>query len=234
MNMAIDVVIPVHDGAALVARALESVFAQAGAWDLRVYVVDDGSRDGSDRVLAGWAARCPRITVLTHDTPRGAAVARNRGVAAGTADLVAFLDQDDEWVSDKLARQVPPFVADPTLTYAIGQQRLVLAAGVARPAWCRPEWLLRPQAGFLPSTLLLRRRAWCMLGPFDDSLPGGVDDVDWFARARSRGLPHAVIPAVLVVRHVHERNASADTGRSNRGVLEVVRRRLSTVRGSTP
>ncbi len=226
MSVAIDIVIPVHNGAAFVRRAVESVLSQEGTWDLRVFAVDDGSTDESPRVLARLAEACPRLTVLSHATPRGAAAARNRGVAAGGADFVAFLDQDDEWVPGKLLLQIPLFVADASLMYAVGQQRFVLADGLARPAWCRPEWLAGPQAGFLPSALVVRRTAWRIVGPLDEALLIGADDVAWFARARDLGLPHAVVPEVVVHRHVHARNASADTGVSNRAVLEVVRRKL--------
>lgn len=226
MSTAIDVVIPVHNGAACIGRAIESVVSQEGRWDLRVFAVDDGSTDDSPHVLARLAKACPQLTLLSHPTPRGAAAARNRGVATGKADLIAFLDQDDEWVPRKLLLQVPLFIADPNLMYAVGRQRFVLAAGLARPAWCRPEWLASPQAGFLPSALMIRRAAWQVVGPLDETLLIGADDVAWFARARDLGLPHAAVAEVVMHRHVHGRNASADTGMSNRAVLEVVRRTL--------
>jgi glycosyltransferase involved in cell wall biosynthesis len=228
MSIAIDVVIPVHNGAAFIGRAIDGVRAQEGDWQLRVFAIDDGSTDDSPRLLESLARKWPQLTVLSHIAPRGAAAARNRGVAAGAADFIAFLDQDDEWVPHKLLLQIPLFVADPTLMYAVGQQRFVLAEGLDRPAWCRREWLDGPQAGFLPSALVIRRAAWKLVGPLDETLLIGADDVEWFARARDRGAKAAAVPEVVVHRHIHARNASSDTEASNRAILQAVRRQLLT------
>lgn len=88
--MTIDVIIPVYNAAGYVERAVRSVLACPGA---RVILVDDGSRDGSGEICDGLAAD-PRVTVL-HQENRGAPAARNAGLDASTAPLVAFLDADD-------------------------------------------------------------------------------------------------------------------------------------------
>lgn len=226
MTAGIDVVIPVHNGAHLVTRAVESVISQHGHWDLHLYLVDDGSTDDSPAALRTLQARFPRITVLSNPSSRGVAAARNRAVAESRSSLVAFLDQDDEWVARKLELQVPLFDADAGLMYSVGLQRLVLQAGQTRPSWCRPEWLEKPQAGFVPSNLLVRREAWNLVGPLDETISGGADDFDWFARARQTKVPYAAVPEVLVNRYVHSDNRSFDVLNGNKGLLEAIRKKL--------
>ena len=95
---AVSVVIPTHDRPDLLLRAVASVLAQT-VTDLEVVVVDDGSARPVE-------VHDDRVTVLRHDTALGAPAARNTGVAASTGDVVAFLDDDDQWLPTKLARQL--------------------------------------------------------------------------------------------------------------------------------
>src|SRR5262245_16656622 len=80
---------------------MASVFAQTFT-DYEVIVVDDGSRTAMDCVAFGDR----RVRVIRHLETRGAGAARNTGLAAATGELIAFLDDDDEWHADKLARQI--------------------------------------------------------------------------------------------------------------------------------
>ena len=93
------VVIPLYNKRDTVARALNSVLAQ-GVQDLEVIIVNDGSTDGSEMVVAGFAD--PRIRII-QQVNQGVSAARNRGIAEARADLIAFLDADDEWLPEFLA-----------------------------------------------------------------------------------------------------------------------------------
>lgn len=90
-SVGISVVIPVRNGAATIARAIQSVLSQPVA-GLEVVVVDDGSTDGSAEVARSFGDR--RITVVQQQ-PRGVSAARNAGVARARFDYIAFLDCDD-------------------------------------------------------------------------------------------------------------------------------------------
>jgi glycosyltransferase involved in cell wall biosynthesis len=106
--VAISVLIPAYNRAAVIGAAIESVLAQrlpdgneAGA--IEIVVVDDASSDD----LA--AALCPfgdRLRLVRHEQNAGAAAARNTAVAAARGDHLAFLDSDDVWLPGKLARQL--------------------------------------------------------------------------------------------------------------------------------
>ena len=85
-------------------EAIDSVLAQSAPPD-EVIIVDDASTDDSPQVIAGYAARYPervRPILLTENS--GPNAARNHVLAAATSDLLAFLDGDDRWRPEKLAR----------------------------------------------------------------------------------------------------------------------------------
>jgi glycosyltransferase involved in cell wall biosynthesis len=234
--ISIDVILPVYNGAEFVTRALDSVLAQEphnelGGWHLNIHLIDDASTDDSNRILGEFAARVNdaniTVSLTTRETNEGVAHARNLGISLGSSPYVAFIDQDDEWVPDKLARQISALNADETFGYAVGKQQLRVQPGHTRPAWCRPEWLAEPLTGFVPSTLVVRRSSFEKLGVFDTSLGNGFDDTDWFARARTASVPYFDAPSCVVFRYAHDANASSDIAGSNLAMLDVVRRHLA-------
>lgn len=188
----LSIVIPVHDRAHCLGRAIAGILSQpelAGppggttlSWEL--LVVDDASRDDSAGVAEGFGD--PRIRVLRHPINRGAAAARNTGVAAARGRFVAFLDSDDEWLPGKLAAQwaamTAPDAPDVTCTAFTLRHADTGAAAERRPTAGNGV------AGFLDgcfvapgSTMMARRECLIAVGPFDESLPR-LEDWDWFLR----------------------------------------------------
>jgi glycosyltransferase involved in cell wall biosynthesis len=95
---AVSVVIPLYNKSPYIARALNSVLAQTFQ-DFEVIVVDDGSTDNGAEVVRGFRDR--RVQLIQQEN-QGVSAARNRGIEASRAELVAFLDADDEWMSEHL------------------------------------------------------------------------------------------------------------------------------------
>ncbi len=89
----VSIVIPVFNQAPYLAECLDSVLSQS-LRDVEVICVDDGSTDGSGRMLDDYAARDPRIRVV-HQGNVGAGRARNRGIDRATGEFLAFMDPDD-------------------------------------------------------------------------------------------------------------------------------------------
>jgi len=114
----VSVIIPTFNRWPMLAKAAASVMAQRMV-DFELIIVDDGSTDETAARLPGLAealgaARRP-IRILRTDN-YGPAAARNRGVAAASAPLIAFLDSDDLWQPDKLQRQLDHMRQQPECT----------------------------------------------------------------------------------------------------------------------
>lgn len=96
-HLAVSVIIPTHNRAHLIGRAISSALAEVQEED-EILVVDDGSTDGTQDVVRSFGRRV-RYLRTEH---RGAGAARNHGLQAAGNGLVAFLDSDDEWLPGKL------------------------------------------------------------------------------------------------------------------------------------
>lgn len=98
-DIKISVVIPAHNNARTIGRALESVYAQSFSPE-EIIVVNDASADETREILSGHTA----VTLLERDTPGpGGYAARNAGVEHARGEWIAFLDADDAWHPDYLA-----------------------------------------------------------------------------------------------------------------------------------
>jgi glycosyltransferase involved in cell wall biosynthesis len=201
--MRLSVVLPVFNGAAFLAAAIDSVLAQTLQAD-EVIAVDDGSTDDSRAILARYSA----VRVVSQANA-GCAASRNTGAALASGDAIAFVDQDDIQCVDRFARQIDALRADPRLGFVVCAQQYFLSETMARPpAWCDPRILLVPQHGFGTNTLLLRREVFSRVGLFDpEKVP--IDDSDWLLRALDGGERYLHLDAVLVRRRVHDANLSA-------------------------
>ena len=99
----VSVIIPTHNRAALLPRAVSSVLAQTYG-DFELLIIDDASTDDTPQVIAGFSDR--RIRSFRQDANRGASAARNLGLANALGEYIAFLDDDDEYVRTRLEEQV--------------------------------------------------------------------------------------------------------------------------------
>ena len=98
----ISVLLPVHNRAQWVGRAVESVLAQSYA-QMELIVIDDGSTDETAEALERFGEHL----VLVQQPRRGAYAARNLGLRHARGELIAFIDSDDRWYPDRLMRQLP-------------------------------------------------------------------------------------------------------------------------------
>lgn len=104
----VSVVIPTHNRAALLERALQTALGQQEV-EVEVIVVDDGSSDGTACRLASHDDR--RVRFIRHEVSKGQANARNAGVALARGSWIAFLDDDDVWAPTKLRKQLDAAIA---------------------------------------------------------------------------------------------------------------------------
>ncbi len=197
----VSIILPVYNGASTISRALESVFAQSFT-DYEVVVVDDGSTDDTASMLAGYG---DRIHVLSQ-TNRGLSAARNAGVRASSGELIAFIDDDDLWMSEKLARCVATLDQDPNCVLAYtGAIRVDLTGtpmpnqnantdGVDSPTMA--QMLARPW-NVVPCQFVVRRTIFERCGGFDERFVSTCEDLYFLLLAREhgyfRGVPDAMV-----------------------------------------
>lgn len=103
----VSVVIPTRNRIKLLKRALQTVYDQTYK-KTEIIVVDDGSDDGTLDFLK--AESCDKgIYFISNKQPGGASRARNLGIMRAKGEIVTFLDDDDEWLPEKLIKQIQPF-----------------------------------------------------------------------------------------------------------------------------
>lgn len=104
MSITVSIVIPAHNAARTIGQTIGSAAAQS-LLDIEIIVVDDGSTDETAAIVAGMAAREPRLRLI-RQANGGVARARNRGIGEARGRYIAPLDADDIWHPEKLVRQV--------------------------------------------------------------------------------------------------------------------------------
>lgn len=110
----VSVVIPTHNRADLLPRAIASVQAQTYK-DLEIVVISDGSTDNTKEVVEALAKEDSRIRFIEYHPGRGGNIARNTGIQEAKGEYVAFLDDDDEFLPTKLEKQVAVMESDPEI-----------------------------------------------------------------------------------------------------------------------
>jgi len=176
----VSVIIPTYNRADLVRQAVASVKAQT-CQDFEIVVVDDGGTDGTCEVLS--AER--ELRVLRHPGRRGVAAARNTGAAAARGEWLAFLDSDDLWLPDKLARQILLLEGQPELLICQTEETWVRrGVRVNKPAAHRKVAgrIFLPSLArcmISPSAVILNRRLFEDHGGFDETLPAAEDYDLW-------------------------------------------------------
>ncbi|WBO20831.1 glycosyltransferase family 2 protein [Sphingomonas abietis] len=211
----VSVVIPTFGRPELVCRAVRTALAQT-VHDIEVIVVVDGD----DPATRGALATIPdeRLRVIAHAANRGAGAARDTGAAAAASDWIALLDDDDEWLPDKLAAQLAAAPAEPALLMTLS--RVVGTAG----AFVRPgeayderipvdEWLFDRRTwtkggeSFLQSSSLMVPRALFGLIRFADMKQH--DDWEFVVRAvKQHGHRLVTVAEPLVIYHVPDARLS--------------------------
>src|SRR6188472_559267 len=157
----VSVVMPVYNAERYLAEAIESTLAQSFA-DWELIAVDDGSTDGSSRILAEYAAADPRVVVHRQENG-GVAAASNRALELARAPLVARLDADDLSLPHRLEQQ-HRFLGDhPEVGMVGGQAAIVDLDGreVAEARYPLDDAAIREQmkrtTGFVHSSVMIRK-----------------------------------------------------------------------------
>jgi glycosyltransferase involved in cell wall biosynthesis len=204
----VSVVIPTHNRAEFLRRAIGTVLQQTFQ-DFELIVVDDASRDHTQEVVASFPDE--RIRRIRHDHAKGGAAARNAGIRAARADWIAFLDDDDEWFPEKLAKQMEvvrgaPDVGCVYTGYAVVERATGKITGHIVPTrrGDLSEMLLVENCLGGTSSVLVRRDCLEKAGLFDERLPSFQDYDLWIRLSRHCRFDYLQEP--LLTYYVHGGN----------------------------
>ena len=200
----VTVLIPAYNAELTLDRALRSVWRQH--WpDLEVVIVDDASSDRTAEVARRHAR--PELRLVRLERNRGECGAMNAGLEVARGEFVAFLDADDEWLDEKLARQIPVVSADSELSFVACRSEFTWSDGRTEIFGGGPEisgvnaWralLHRSQTG--KPCVVARRSKLLKVGGFDERLKVAGDQDMWIRLALAG--PAVFLPDVLVRVHV--------------------------------
>ena len=182
----ISVVIPTHNRADLLPRAIKSV--QAQTWtDLEILVVSDGSEDDTKAVVEALAKEDSRIKFIEYFPARGGNIARNTGIDNAAGEYVAFLDDDDEFMPEKLEKQMAVMESDPEIGLVYTGVRVIyVIEGVEYSSVPKAEGdlsraILLDNIIGTTSTVMARKEHLLQAGKFDVQLRA-LQDFDLWVR----------------------------------------------------
>jgi glycosyltransferase involved in cell wall biosynthesis len=238
--LTVAITVPTYNRADLIAETLDSLLAQTRPAD-EIFVVDDGSTDDTQSVLARYAGRIRAIRVPNS----GELSARNLTLRESTCDLMAFCDSDDLWEPDALQTLASQWQTTPDLIACYADFR-ILRGGALEPGskfdgapagfWdgIQPSG---PEAGvfrlpivekllhyqpFFPSCMMVHRTRFLTLGAWDEGVARIVGNDFATVLRVAMHPPIGVVRRPLVSVRKHAGNFSADTEQMNLGDADVL------------
>jgi glycosyltransferase involved in cell wall biosynthesis len=201
--------------------------------DYEIIVVDDGSTDDTGEVLRRFAGA---IRILRQSN-QGPAAARNAGIAQARGTFICFLDADDLWMPDKLARQIDFMAQHPEIGLLFADATEWSGASIQKPSIlatmtfgtdAKSQVPLQDAfrklliENFIPtSSVMIRKECFATAGLFDVALPNAEDREMWLRIAAH--FPIACLPQVLARKRSHGANISLRTEIALRSRIHVWR-----------
>lgn len=226
--MSISVVIPAYNASRFVAETLRSVLGQTLPAD-EILVIDDGSTDDTAAVAESFG---PPVRVIRRANARQAA-SRNFGVQESASEWIAFVDADDLWEANKLARQMEELARHPladlcyTARVDFVEQDGRIEFGNVTPA-PPPENIRKAlfrNTAFMPSSVIIRRSTFLAAGGFDTQIKIG-EDWDLWLRLLHAGVAFAACPEPLLLYRIHPGSVSHNAILALTEVKQIYRRRV--------
>ena len=220
--MNVSIVIPTFRRPDLLIRLLQSIQEQTYT-DYEVIVVDDCSpnRNEYTTVIQQASSLFHEFSFLRNESNQGAPYSRNRGIYQAKYDLVALVDDDDEWLPEKLARQVEIFKRETEHVGLVYTWADVIENGERIPLYrsniegkCLRQIL---NTCFIPSpSVMARKQALEDAGFFDERLPS-CQDWDMWTRILTKGYEARVVREVLTLYHRQTSNSIGTSKKARTG-----------------
>jgi GT2 family glycosyltransferase len=218
----VSAIVPFRDEPGLLRACVDSVTATAGAVDLELVLVDNGSVEPETLSLVEALARRRDVTLVHDPRPFNWAALNNAAADAAGGEVLLFLNNDIEarrpgWLEALCAQALRPEIAavGARLLYPTGQVQhagVVLGLGGAaghvlaglpatRPGYLAMAVLTRECSAVLGACMAVRRAVFDELGRFDDQLRLDLNETDFCLRARARGYRVVYEPLAELVHH---------------------------------
>lgn len=217
----VSVIIITYNRASLLKTAMQTVLDQTFE-DFELLIIDDGSPDDTENVVKAF--HDPRVRYVKHAQNQGEGGARNTGIQHAEGEYIAFLDDDDEWLPDKLQLQVALLDSQPQQVgfvhsalinfYADTGAELEKRRPVDQVSGNVFDKLLAENFVIL-STVLIRKACFDAVGPFDVSIPAGLDYDMWVRIAQTYEFAYIDVP--LIKYRIHLNNLGRNFSLQIRG-----------------
>jgi len=211
----VSVIIPTYNRADLLPRAIDSVLNQTYQ-DFELIIVNDGSIDNTEDIVKRFQKKDKRIQYIKYDKNRGPSEARNTGMKIAKGKYVAFLDSDDEWLENKLEKQLDVF-KNPQINvvtcwaYWVNEIKNKTSIYTV-PYFDDPLPYILKENYILssPSGVILKKNVIEKIGFFDSSLRI-AQDWDYWMRIIENGYNFYVIPQPLLKYFFRKENLTNST-----------------------
>jgi len=182
-------------------RAIKSVLAQTYN-NIELIIVNDGSKDGTKEYLENLIAKKPEIRIIHHDFARGACAARNAGIYAASGTYVAGLDDDDEWLPERIEKLKKLYSSEYSFAYA---SDCVITVGgrfnIVREGGADLDTIL--QRNIVGNQIFTETCKLRTIGGFDIALPAAQDWDVWIRLIQTHGV---AIGSSSVLQNVYQEN----------------------------
>ncbi|WP_025742444.1 glycosyltransferase family 2 protein [Aquimarina pacifica] len=217
--MTVSVIIPTYNSEQFIIEALQSVYDQNFAFN-EVICIDDASTDNTISLIK---KKFPEVLVFSNSQNSGPSFSRNKGIKLATGTVLAFLDSDDIWPSNKIKEQLQQLTADPSLEIIGGlTSYFFMPESIKRK---ETEKLETPHFNAHLGSLLIKKNVFSKVGAFDETLRLS-EDQDWFLRVREAKTSMKIIDKVTLNYRVHNKNSTNDLSFKGSGILEVLKKSL--------
>lgn len=229
MDCTVSAILTTYQRPELAKRALESILKQS--WSpAEIIVVEDG---GEPTMLAEWISGLNRseVTYVRHETNRGLAAARNTGLQRSRCELIAYLDDDDQWLPARLEEQIRHFLSirdkENLAALQVGckvmnddgwEIGLVLPVNRGRLR----ESIMRNGAVTPSSSFLFVRSALLQVGGFDENLTSGIDHDIWMKLAVAGFSSEPIAKPLVTVVKDDRHSMMSDTQHRLKGINQYV------------
>ena len=216
----VSVILPAYNAQPYLNDCVSSILHGNAVPGLDIILVDDGSNDNTGILAANLGCR------VFKQPRRGAAAARNKGLAEAPGPYVFFLDADDLLMPGSLAAMLSLLESEPRVMAVFGKAVEFVSPELAEDAQNRFRPRRAPFTGCLPGCALLRKAIFTHIGLFDQTMRTG-ETVAWQMRMRDSGVPFLQTDVLTLRRRLHPRSTGAMHGaQEKKDYLALLRKRM--------